>query len=142
MIDTIKLNRAQALHVLATFRYVDELLASIQRVARADLSPFAAERLDVTVEEARSLDASVAAVRSRMLAALDRLGVPRPEPKISARWSVHMTYRFMETSLSELDAAHLRAYGPLDEAASRTVERLSADLAAVARAGPAGLKTG
>ena len=125
------LNGPQALHVVSTFRYVDQLLASVERAARGDLSPLAPEHADVAPHEGRLVMASVAAARRRMLDALDRLKIPRPQQRVSARWSIHTALKFAETSLSELDERKLRAYGAADPATARQLEALAADLTAI-----------
>ena len=131
------LNGSHALHVYSTFQHVDGLLASIEKLARSDLSPLAAERPDVAPDEARLLLASVAAARRRMLEALDRLGIARPEPNISARWGVRTTFLMAEISLSDLDAAGLRGYGAASPEAARELEALASDLTVLMRQGAA-----
>ena len=134
---TAGLNGSHALHVFSTFQHVDGLLASIEKLARSDLSPLAPERPDVAPDEARLLLASVAAARRRMLEALDRLGIVRPEPSVSARWGIQTAFLFAEVSLSDLDAAGLRGYGAASPAAARELEALASDLTVLMRQGAA-----
>ena len=79
------LNPNQVRHVVATFVHIDSLLQAVERVTRPERSPFARERPDLPRDEARLLESFVALARARMLGALDRLGIPRPVPRISAR---------------------------------------------------------
>ena len=125
------LNESQARHVKAVFGHVDQLLSTVVRLARADLSPLSAERADVAPDEAHLLLSSVSIARARMLAALDRLGIPRPRHTVSTRWSIHTALQFGDIALSELDAAGLRGYGVVDAAAAGELEALASDLAAV-----------
>jgi len=128
-----KLNPSQARSVAATFQYVDGVLSGAERFARGELSPLAGERADVAPDEGRLLLSSVAVARERMLAALDRLGIPRPQPKLSARWGIETGLKFAASALGELDTAHLRGYGAVDAEAARELEALAADLEAVLR---------
>lgn len=126
-----KLNESQVRHVTSTFSYIDALLGSVEKLARADLSPFAAERADVAPDEGRLILSSVAVARRRMLAALDRLGIPRPQSTVSARWGIETTYKFAASALGELDAVRLRGYGAADEDVARELEALASDLEAL-----------
>lgn len=122
------LNPNQIRHVLARFSHVDELLRSIEQVTRSDLSPFSSERPDLSPDEARLVLAFVAQARRRMLAALDRLAIPRPEPNVSARWSVQTSLGFADLALAELGPAELKGYGDVDPDAAAELEALATDL--------------
>jgi GTP-binding protein EngB required for normal cell division/ElaB/YqjD/DUF883 family membrane-anchored ribosome-binding protein len=131
------LNEHQVRHVLATFARVDGLLQDIERLVREELSPFANERPDVAPDEARLLRAFVAQARARMLAALDHLGIPRPAPATSARWSAGTALTFADIALSEVTESTLRGYGALDPAAGAELVALAADLRALMARGKA-----
>lgn len=122
------LNEHQIRRVLATFTHVDGLLEDIDRLATDALSPFAKERADLAPDEARLLRAFEAQARARMLTALDRLRIPRPQPAASARWSVTTSLTFADITLSELTESALRGYGAVDAAASAELLALVADL--------------
>lgn len=130
--DAPGLNQSQARAVVATFRYVDGLLADIERLARADLSMFAVERGDVAPDEQRLILAFASDARRRMLVALDRLGIARPQATVSARWGIETTLHFAASALGELDAARLRGYGALDAEVATDLQALTADLQAAA----------
>lgn len=123
-----KLNEFQAQHVETTFSHVDKLLEAVEALARANGSPFAREKRDVTPDEARFLAAFVQQMRMRMIAALDRLGLARPKPNVSARYSADVTLRFAEIALADLSAKSLRGYGPVDPEAGAEVGALAADI--------------
>jgi len=131
------LNDSQRRHVASRFGYVDRLLQDVDRLTRDDPSPFAAERADVQDDEARFVRGFVAQARSRMIAALDRLKVPRPRPTTSARWSIETDLRFAAIALGELGAEDLAAYGEVDPAAGAEVGALAADLKEVMSRGVA-----
>jgi GTP-binding protein EngB required for normal cell division len=122
------LNEFQASHVSASFAHVDELLQSIESSARAAQSPFSTIRADLDGDAVRLMESYIALARSRMLASLDRLGIPRPEPKVASSWSAETALQFADISLSELDAGTLRGYGPVDATVAEEVTALAADL--------------
>jgi len=123
-----RLNDHQVRRVQTTFWYVDDLLQGIEALTHADPSPFVRERPDLSQEEGRLLLSFVSLARNRMLAALDRLGIPRPEQTLSARRSVGTGLLFAEIALSELDTRSLRGYGAVDPVAGEEITALSADL--------------
>lgn len=128
MSDSRGMNAAQARAVTATFTYVNELLDGVVRIARGELTPFDKQRMDLTPEEARSLEDMVAVVRQRMLDALVGLGVSEPEADGSARWGVRTSLFYADMALSELTERHLRAYGAIDDGAAQAVAAAASDL--------------
>jgi GTP-binding protein EngB required for normal cell division len=134
------LNENQVRRINATFWYVDDLLKGVEALTHPDPSPFTRERPDLSQDEARLLLSFVGLARNRMLAALDRLGIPRPEQKLSARRSVSTGLTYAEIALSEIDTRSLRGYGAVDPAAGEEVTALSADLQTLMRRGAALLR--
>ena len=134
------LNESQVRRVQSTFWYVDDLLKSVEALTQPDPSPFSRERPDLTGDEARLLLSFVGLARKRMLATLDRLGITRPEQRLSARRSAGTALLFAEISLSELNARALRGFGDVDPEAGQEITALSADLQALMRRGAALLK--
>lgn len=132
-----RLNAHQVRHVLATFAHVDGLLQDIERVARDDLSPFAKERPDFAPDEARLMASFILAARARLLTALDRLGIARPTPTTSARWTASTALTFADIALSELTEDALRGFGAVDPDAAREVTALASDLRSVVARGKA-----
>jgi GTP-binding protein EngB required for normal cell division len=122
------LNESQRGRVAVTFEHVDKLLGAVERLCRVNDSPFGQERADVRSDEARMLAAFIRNARSRMLATLDRMQLPRPQPKISARRAIDTNLLFADISLSELKVGELRGYGEVDAAAAAELEALVADL--------------
>lgn len=135
--DTGRLNPNQVRAVLARFTHVDQLLGSIEQVARSESSPFAGKRGDLSPDEERLVLSFVAQARRRMLAALDRLGVPRPEPTVSARWSAQTALSFADIALAELGPGDLKGYGDLDLEAAAELDALVTDLRALLGRGTA-----
>ncbi len=107
------LNPGQARHLLSSFTRVDDLLRDVEALCRAELSPFARERLDLAAEEARFLGSFVAAARRRMVEACDRLRIPRPAPAVSARWAAETYLHYADIAFAELSPQRMRGYGSL-----------------------------
>lgn len=123
-----RLNEFQAQHVESTFSHVDKLLTAIEALARPNTSPFARARSDVDPQEARFITGFVQQMRVRMISALDRLGLPRPNPRVSARHSADVTLRFAEVALADLSPSKLRGYGEVDPDEGAEVAALATDL--------------
>lgn len=134
------LNENQVRRVESTFWYVDDLLRSVEALTLPAPSPFAKERPDLTGDEARLLESFVGLARKRMLAALDRLGIPRPQQHHSARRGVGTALLYAEIALSELDARALRGFGAVDPEAGEEITALAADLRELMRRGAALLR--
>ena len=129
------LNENQIRRVVVTFGYIDSLLKSIEALTEPDASPFAKERPDLSPDEGRLLRSFVASMRSRMVAALDRMRIPRPTQNLSARWSVRTAMVAAEVELSDLNAHSLAGYGTVEDAAGVEITALAADLLGLVRRG-------
>ncbi len=125
------LNDSQRRVVVSTLAHVSELLGQVDRIAASEGSPFSLERLDLSPHELRMLAAFVAQARRRMLSVLEHLGIPRPAPRVSSRWSLTTTLMFAEVALEELNGSTLRGYGQLDAAVCAEVEAAAAELRSV-----------
>lgn len=131
------LNENHARLVRATFAHLDSLLRDMEALTRPPYSPFVKERADLAPDEARLLESFIAMVRARMMTALDRLNLPRPEPALSARWSITTSLAFAEVALAELRLEGLRGYGDLAPETAREVEAVAEDIATLLRRGRA-----
>lgn len=123
-----RLNENQVRYVLSLFRHVDRILEEAARLAEREPSPFERVRRDLSPDEARLLRSYISRVRSRLLSALDRLGVARPEPEGSARWAIETAIRSARVSLSELRRDGLRGYGAVDREAAAELAVLATEL--------------
>ncbi|MEJ2218568.1 MAG: dynamin family protein [Gemmatimonadota bacterium] len=112
----------------AAFAHVNELLETVVRLAREDLSPFSREQADLSPYEARMLLAFVGDLRRQMLEALAHLGIEAPRPSVSGRWSALTTLMFVDSALSDLTPRSLRGYGGLDPATGDAVRAVGDEL--------------
>jgi hypothetical protein len=124
------LSAAQARHVLATFRHVDELLARAQSPLdrKGGESSLAAVCNDFTPQDAAALREAIAAVRTELQAGAHTLELPATGEPISARWAAATSTRLALIALAELDAKHLSAYGVVNDAAVERVAEARAGL--------------
>lgn len=122
------MNEGQDRFVTSTFAHLSELIDGIARLARQDLSAFSKERPDLSAYEARVLAAFVEELRGAMLEGLDAVGIPRPRPGISARWSVLTALTFMDISLSEMKPGTLRRYGAVEPASAEAMRGVAREL--------------
>jgi GTP-binding protein EngB required for normal cell division len=125
------LNESQARRVSATFSEVNRHLEHVASAARLERSPLSDVRADLDPDVGRLLAAFVGLAQRRLVATLDRLGIPRPKDDIGAAWSIGTALRFADIALSELDRASLRGYGAVDDAAAAELEALAAELRAL-----------
>jgi len=141
MTDT-RLNPNQVNRVLSTFAYVDEVLQGVERLVGTRTSPLDPERRDVSEAEAALLRDLLERVRQQMLSALDQLGIPKPEPRHSARWRIDTSLRFIDIALSELNERTLRGYGGVSPAAATEVTAVATAVRDVVREGRSTLHDG
>lgn len=123
-----RLTPNQANAVSSRLAHVDDLLRRIDGIVRSRGSPFTREQSDLSETEAALLEAFIDTARERLLSALDRLGLPRPTPTLSARWSAASTLRFADIALSELTPESLRGYGRVDPAVAGELAAIGAAL--------------
>lgn len=122
------LTENQARHFLAVMFHADELLASAERAIDERRTPFPRLQLDVSEEERARLRAFVQGARERMAAACERLGIQRPRPAISARWSAETSLDFAGNSFADLEPGPMRGYGPVDSGLAQELAVLSGSL--------------
>lgn len=124
-----RLSAAQARHVLATFRHVEELLDRVLRaLTEEDSKALAPARNDFSAAQAETLREAVEAVRSELATGEEVLGLSRSNRPVSARWTAATTVRLALIALAELDARHLAAYGEVTEEIAAPVVRVRAHL--------------
>lgn len=117
------LNPGQARHVLAVFQHIDSLLRSAETAARGDGSPFSRLRADLADSESALLRSAIGAARTRMLAALEHLGLKPAPASLSARWDAEVQLGFAEIAVADLAESTLRGYGNVSpEAAAQLAD--------------------
>ncbi len=125
------LNDSQKRHLLAALTRADELLRYVEGLCEGVTSPFSRERPDLAPEEKKLLRSFASLARSAMIEACDRVGVERPQPSVSARWSAETALHFVDISFADLGARSMRGYGTLSDDAARELDTLADALQSV-----------
>jgi GTP-binding protein EngB required for normal cell division len=107
------LNSSQALHVLTSFKYVDQLLSEIESIlfASNSKSPFPKYRNDLTPAQVKVVQDYIARIRAQLIQALKSFGMAAPEPQFGAMHSIRVTLEFADITFEDCRAEALRGYG-------------------------------
>jgi ABC-type transporter Mla subunit MlaD len=114
--------------ILAALAQVDAHLDEVEAATGRSRSPFSRLVQDLSPAQRREVRARVAALRARLVEALDALGVPRPPAATRASWAILTCLSFARMLLTDLTAARLGSGGPLDPETGAAVERWRAEL--------------
>jgi GTP-binding protein EngB required for normal cell division len=127
---TAGLNENHQRRLLATFHYVDELLAE----AAAHLEPARGERLfprylaDASAAQRQVIADHLARLRHVMRRFLEENRFPREASVQSGLHALRVAVEFVRTALEEIAPAYLAGYGPLPPEAAAAQDRLLAQL--------------
>jgi len=114
--------------LLATFRHIDELLASVETACAGSSSPFARQFADLAPTQRRVVEDYTTHLRARMAEALRMLGIGIEPPRIAASWAIQTAISFAQIGLQEIAPERLSGYGALDGDSAATLRSLEADL--------------
>ncbi len=118
------LNPSQALRVLTSFKYADQLLSEIESIlfASNSKSPFPKYRNDLTPPQVKVVQDYIARIRAQTIQALKSLGINPPGPQFGATHSIRVTLEFADIAFEDCRAQALRGYG---EVAASVVPELN-----------------
>ncbi len=107
------LNSSQALRVLTSFKYADQLLSEIESIlfASNSKSPFPKYRNDLTPAQVKVVQDYIARIRAQTIQALKSLGITPPGPQFGATHSVRVTLEFADIAFEDCRDRALRGYG-------------------------------
>jgi GTP-binding protein EngB required for normal cell division len=107
------LNSSQALRVLTSFKYADQLLSEIESIlfASNSKSPFPKYRNDLTPAQVKVVQDYIARIRAQTIQALKSLGITPPGPQFGATHSIRVTLDFADITFEDCRAEALRGYG-------------------------------
>ena len=118
------LNPSQALRVLTSFKYADQLLSEIESIlfASNSKSPFPKYRNDLTPAQVKVVQDYIARIRAQTVQALKSLGITPPGPQLGATHSIRVSLEFADITFEDCRAEALRGYG---EVAASVVPELN-----------------
>lgn len=130
MNETAGLNENHVRHVLATFRYLDGLLARAEHVmvSAGSPSPFQEYADDTTPLQRQVTRDYIASLRETMSRHLEELGIPRPAPVGGALWAAQTAVNFAGIALAEMESKRLRGYGRVSAEVGERIDSLVAEL--------------
>lgn len=107
------LNSSQALHLLSSCRYVDQLLSDIESILSASSakSPFPKYRRDLSPVQMKVVQDYITRIRAQMVQVLKSQGINLPEPQFSASNSIRVTLEFADIAFDECRPEAMRGYG-------------------------------
>ena len=126
------LNENHVRHVVATFRYMDELLSKAEHImaSAGTPSPFQEYADDTTPLQRRVAHDHVVRLRELMSRNLEELHIPRPAPVTGALWAARNAVTFANIALADMESKALLGYGKLPKAAAERVDAIVAELRA------------
>ena len=123
------LTAAQARHVLATLRHVNELIdRALRPLAGADAGPLNAIHNDFSDAQSAALHETATALRHEIEANVRALRLPASSQPVSASWSMATAVRLALIALADMDAKHLSHYGEVADDAAKQLDRIRSNL--------------
>ncbi|GEM_PF-7019683 len=121
--DRSSLNEAQARHVLATFRHIDDLMMRALRPLAVTGDMLTGERGDFDPEEAREFTAAIDELHRRMELAAAALGLKSEIQPVTGHWAAKAALRLAGIALSELEPKRMQAYGEIRAEAAQKLKQ-------------------
>jgi GTP-binding protein EngB required for normal cell division len=107
------LNSSQALHLLSSCKYVDQLLSEIESILSASesKSPFPRYGGSLSPVQAKVVRDYIGRIRAQMLQVLKSQGIEPPEPPFEAIRSIRVNLEFADIAFDECRPKAMRGYG-------------------------------
>lgn len=141
MTEQNTLNEHHRRRLLVSCQYVDQLLASIERIiAGTSSSPFPRYVQDLTAEEQREMQQGIADLRSQIVVFLKENNILVPEPAISARHSIITSLGYIDIAVEELKPRYLGGYGIVPPALAPGLTRSVEELQGMVKSALAAMK--
>lgn len=120
---------AQARHVFATLRHVDELLdRALRPLSGTGSRGFAAIHNDFSAGQVEALHTAIRAVRVELDVGVQTLHLPASAQPVSAKWTASTAVRLALITLAELDGKHLSNYGAVNDTAAEQIQHIRSRL--------------
>lgn len=111
------LNSSHRLHLLTSFKYVDDLLSDVEAIlfSSTSKSPFPKYRPDLLPVQTKVVQDYIALIRAQMVQVLKSQGVSPPEPRSGATHAIRVNLEFADIAFDECRPSALRGYGEVPE---------------------------
>ncbi len=111
------LNSSQALHLLTSCKYVDQILSDIESILYAwtSKSPFPKYRVDLSPVQVKIVQDYIARIRAQMVTVLKSQGISPAETLLDARHSIRVNLEFAQVAFDECRPMAMRGYGEVPE---------------------------
>jgi hypothetical protein len=125
------LNQNHKRHLLITLEQMDESLCSIEHImAPGSSSLFTHFLQDTTPEQNEFIKQQIVAIRDLMARTLGGLGISPREPPKNALRMITTKLLFMEVSLMEATARHIRGHGELSRESGMELDKMIGEIRA------------
>jgi GTP-binding protein EngB required for normal cell division len=129
------LNSSHKLHLLTSFKYVDDLLSEVEAIlfTSASKSPFPKYRADLLPVQTKVIEDYIARIRAQMIQVLKSQGVSPPGPRVGATHSIWVNLEFADIAFDECRPDALRGYGEVPESLIPEVTGLVEEMRSLVR---------
>ena len=122
----IRLNSAQALHLVTSAQYADKLFSEIESVlfASKSKSPFRKYQNALSPAQIKIVEDYLARIRSQLVHVLDTQGIHLPEPQCESVHSIRTKLAFVRLAFDDCTPQRMRGYGEVSESKARDLNGL------------------
>ncbi len=117
MDSNYSLNWSHRLHLLTSFKYVDNLLSDVEGIlfSSNSKSPFPRYRPDLLPVQIKVVQDYIALIRAQMIQVLKSQGVSPPGPRVGANHAIRVNLEFADIAFDECRPTAMRGYGDVPE---------------------------
>ena len=132
--NSASLNEYQKRRLRIACEHIDKQLSEIESVLyqASSKAAFPKYRSEVTNAERRTIENYIARIRAQLLRILEGMDIPKKEPSIPARHSIHVALTFIEIAAEELYPKYMRGYGTVPESAAADLNGIAGELLGLA----------
>jgi small GTP-binding protein len=132
--NSASLNEYQKRRLRIACEHIDKQLSEIESVLyqASSKAAFPKYRSEVTSAERRTIENYIARIRAQLLRILEGMDIPKKEPSIPARHSIHVALTFIEIAAEELYPKYMQGYGTVPESAAAELNGIAGELLGLA----------
>ncbi len=111
------LNWSHKLHLLTSFKHVDNLLSDVEAIlfSSSSKSPFPRYRPDLLPVQIKVVQDYIALIRAQMIQVLKSQGISPPGPRVGTNHAIRVNLEFADIAFDECRPAAMRGYGDVPE---------------------------